>query len=66
MSSNDLKDMVKRPKQMMRRRSTRVYHLGALEDSICRQKRWEKVVDEKLVDLFFTIHVNKRGIPLFL
>jgi len=61
MSSGDLKDLVKRPKASLRRRSTRVYHLGALEDSVYRQKRWEKVVETKLVDLFFTIHPNRRG-----
>jgi hypothetical protein len=62
LSSSDLKDMKKRPAKVMRRRSTRVYHLGALEDSVCRQKRWEKVVDGKLVDLFFTLHRTTKGI----
>lgn len=46
----------------MRRRSTRVYHLGAFEDSICRQKRWERVIDSRLEDLFFTIHCNRQCI----
>jgi hypothetical protein len=64
LSSSDLKDMMKRPAKVMRRRSTRVYHLGALEDSVCRQKRWEKVVAGKLVDLFFTLHATAKGFPL--
>lgn len=62
MSSGDLKDLMKRPKTTLRRRSTRIYHLGALEDSVYRQKRWEKVVETRLADLFFTIHPNTRGI----
>ena len=61
MSSGDLKEMAKRPVKGMRRRSTRVYHLGALEDSIRRQKKWEKVVETRLVDVFFTIHRNRQG-----
>jgi len=63
LSSSDLKDMMKRPAKVMRRRSTKVYHLGALEDSVCRQKRWEKVVAGKLVDLFFTLHRTAKGFP---
>lgn len=63
LSSSDLKDMMKRPAKVMRRRSTKVYHLGALEDSVCRQKRWEKVVAGKLVDLFFTLHRTAKGNP---
>ena len=63
MSSSDLKDMMKRPTKVMRRRSTRVYHLGASEDTVFRQKRWEKVVETRLVDIFFTIHRNRTGTP---
>lgn len=62
MSSGDLTDMVKRP-AARRRRSTRVYHVGALEDSVSRQKRWENVIGSRLVDLFFTIHPNRQGTP---
>src|SRR5271154_5340445 len=63
MSSSDLKEMARRPAKVMRRRSTRVYHLGALEDSISRQQRWEKVVETRLVDLFFTLHRTRQGYP---
>jgi hypothetical protein len=63
MSSSDLKEMAKRPGKV-RRRSTRIYHLGALEDSISRQQRWEKVVETRLVDLFFTLHRTRKGTPI--
>ena len=62
MSSGDLTDMAKQP-ATRRRRSTRVYHVGALEDSVSRQKRWENVIGSRLVDLFFTIHRNRQGTP---
>ena len=65
MSSSDLKEMARRPAKVMRRRSTRVYHLGALEDSISRQQRWEKVVETRLVDLFFTLHRGRQGYPSY-
>ena len=55
-----MKDAAKRPAKVLRRRSTRVYHLGAFEDSICRQKRWERVIGGRLEDLFFTIHGNRE------
>lgn len=61
MSSTDLEGMRKRPATTLRRRSTRVYHLGALEDSVSRQKRWERVVDTRLLDVFFTIHRARQG-----
>jgi hypothetical protein len=76
MSSSDLKDMAKqqqqqqqqpqRPTKAMRRRSTRVYHLGALEDSVVRQKRWEEIVESRLVDVFFSVHSSRRGDPLYI
>ena len=62
MSSSDLKEMVKRPMKTPRRRSSRVHQLGALEDSVYRQKRWEKVIETRLVDVFFTVHANRKGI----
>lgn len=65
MSSSDLQDMMKRPTKALRRRSTRVFPLGALEDTVFRQKRWEKVVETKLVDIFFTIHRNRTGTPYY-
>jgi hypothetical protein len=64
MSSSDLTDMMKRPRKTARRRSTLIYHLGPLEDSVLRQKKWEKIVETRLVDLFFTIHRNRRGTSL--
>lgn len=60
MSSSDLKDMAKRPKTI-RRRATRAYHLGAVEDSISNQKKWEQIVDQRLIDVFFTIHLEGQG-----
>ena len=61
MSSSDLKDMMKRPTKTMRRRSTRIYQLGTLEDTVYRQKRWQQVVETRLIDIFFTIHRNRTG-----
>ena len=63
MSSSDLQHMAKRPTKVLRRRSTRIYPLGALEDTVFRQKQWEKVVETKLIDIFFTIHRNRTGMP---
>jgi hypothetical protein len=47
-----------------RRRSTRIYRLGALEDSVVRQTRWEKVVRTQFVDSYFTIQTTLDGSPV--
>jgi len=61
LSSTNLEGMRKRPAANLRRRSTRAYQVGALEDTVSRQKRWESVVEKNLVDVFFTIHRNHDG-----
>jgi hypothetical protein len=65
MSSSNLTEMTKRPKGV-RRRSTRVYHLGAMEDSVSRQKKWEEVVQRRLVDVWFSIHAGREDEPLYI